>query len=106
MPRRPTVIERFVMLKFKDADANAASRQEVLERAKDMLPRVPGVTGVRVGVPGDADAERSWDVALVVQFDKIEDVAPYIVDPLHRQFVDEVLVPRVECRKVWNFEVS
>ena len=106
MPRRPTVIERFVMLKFNDDAATPAGRKEVLERARDMLPRVPGVTGVRGGVPGDAAAEQSWDVALVVQFNAIEDVGPYIVHPVHQQFVQEVLSPRVACRKVWNFEVE
>jgi hypothetical protein len=95
------VIQRLVLLKLKDS----GTKEEVAAAALRDLPRVPGVRAVRVGRPADADAA-VWDLLLAVSFDRIEDVAVYQVDPLHRAFVEQVLTPRVEVRKAWNFAME
>jgi hypothetical protein len=99
------MVERYVFLKLRDDQATPTGRAEVRDEALRVLPSRPGVRGARVGLPADAAAEAAWDVVLVVSFDRVEDVAAYVDDPVHRAFVDGFLATRVVVRKVWNFDV-
>ena len=88
------MIERVVLLKLGDVSRRAA----LAEEARRVLPAVPGVRSVTVGVPADADAE-VWDLYFVLRFDRPEDVAAWTADPLHLGFAD----PEVKVRKAWSF---
>lgn len=98
------MIERFVMLKLTAEHANPEGRVAVAQSAREVLPGVPGIRSVKTGLPADEKTTGSWDVALLVRFERIEDVAPYIAHPVHRAWVDDYLKPRLECIKTWNFE--
>ncbi len=98
------MIERHHYLKLKSEYAHATARDEIVRRALEVLPAVPGVVAVSAGTPADVDAERSWDVFITVRFDALAHVDSYRADPHHRRFVDEFLSPRVEVKKAWNFE--
>lgn len=98
------MIERIVLFKLKDAHANDAARREVAAHSRDALEKVPGVRGVSVGVPADEASAKSWDLSIVVRFDAMDDVAPYLAHPDHRRYVDEYMRPRMEVVKAWNFE--
>lgn len=106
MLREDAVIERHHYLKLRSDLAHPEARAEVVRRALETLPGLPGVIGVAAGVPADAEAERSWDVIITVRFSDLSEIATYRADPVHRRFVDEFLGPRVEVKKAWNFEVS
>lgn len=92
------MIERFVFAKLTDPTL----REAITEAALEILPTVPGVRGVRAGLPADAGAE-VWDLVLVIRFDRIEDVAIYADHPIHVGFVQRHLAPNVEVKKAWNF---
>lgn len=92
------MLERVVMLKLKDPSQRDALAAE-LRRA---LPGLPGVRGLRIGTPADADAA-VWDLMFMVRFDDLAAVSAYIPHPDHVRFVQEVLLPAVEVRKAWNF---
>ena len=62
------------------------------------------VIGVEVGVPADPAAE-VWDVSLAVRFERLDDVEPYRVDPIHRAYVDDYLASKAKVVKAWNFAV-
>ena len=100
------MIERVVLVKLSDEHAHPAGREAIAAEARRVFPTLPGVVGFHAGVPADAAAESSWDLSLVVRFERIEDVAVYLPDPGHRAFVDTWLNPRSECKKAWNFEIS
>lgn len=95
------MVERFVFVKLKDRER----REAIAAVALDVLPTVPVVRGVHVGTPADEGAE-VWDLVLVVQFDRIEDVALYADHPIHVAFVEEHLAPNAEVKKAWNFSVQ
>ncbi len=97
---------RFVMLKLTDEYATDAGRAEVVRHSLEVLPSIPGVTGAQAGGPSDPASARSWDISLVIEFDRVEDIDPYIVHPIHRTYVDGFLAPRVECKKAWNFDLE
>lgn len=99
------MIQRIVIFKLKDEYANDHARAAFAERTREDLGALRQVRGVTVGVPADEASEASWDIAITVQFDSMEDLKAYVVDPDHRRYVDEYANPKVEVRKAWNFEI-
>ena len=97
------MVERIVLFKLKDQYCNTASRTEFAERTRADLGALDDVRAVTVGIPADEASEASWDISIVLQFDSMEDVERYIVDPAHRAYVDNYATPRLEVRKAWNF---
>jgi hypothetical protein len=97
------MIERIVLYKLKDEYCNDAARAEIAERTRTDLGVLQNVRAVTVGVPADDASEASWDISIVVQFDSMDDVRKYMVDPAHRAYIDTYATPRIEVRKAWNF---
>jgi hypothetical protein len=97
-------IERYVLLKLHPEHATPEGREAVVAETRRALPQVTGVRAVWVGVPADDASAKSWDVAIRVTLDDIAAVPAYYDDPVHRAYVDAFLAPRVEFKKVWNFE--
>jgi len=100
------MIERIVLFKLKDEYCNDSARAEIAERTRRDIGALPMVRAVSVGVPADADSEKSWDISLIVRFDTLDDVEAYAVDPDHRAYVDDFMRARIEVIKAWNFEVG
>lgn len=100
------MVIRTVYVKMHDDVANPAGREALVSSAREVLPTVPGVVGVHAGVPAEESTAGAWDVALHIQFERIEDVDPYMVDPGHVAWVRDVLAPRTAFRKAWNFDVG
>ena len=99
------MIQRIVLFKLKNEYSNDAARAEFVERTRKDLGALSQVRSVTVGAPADEASEASWDIAITVCFDSMEDVKAYIPDPAHRAYVDGYAMPRIEVRKAWNFAV-
>jgi hypothetical protein len=99
------MIERYHFLKLKPEFATPDGRSEVAARCRAVLPGLPGVQAVVVGIPADDESAAGWDLSIMVRFAVLADVARYRADPDHRRFVDSFLAPRVEFKKAWNFTV-
>ena len=100
------MFERFVFVKLKEEWANETGRAELIEQTRRVLPAVPGVLSVRAGVAADAHAAKGWDLCLVLRFDSLDDIESYRVHPEHQAYLEEVLGPKVEAKRVWNFETQ
>ena len=100
------MIERVVLVKLKADYTDPERRREVALHSHEALAAVPGVREVAVGTPADPRAAESWDLAIRVRLDSLEDVATYAADPGHRAYVDNYLKPRMEVIKAWNGEIS
>jgi hypothetical protein len=98
------MIERHVLIKLKAEFANDAARREIADATLAAIRAIPQVRAVSVGVPADAHASSAWDISLVVDFDSLADVQPYMDDAGHQRFTVEYLRPKVEVVKHWNFE--
>ena len=99
------MIQRIVIFKLKDEYCNDVARAEFAERTRSDLGALSQVRRVEVGVPADEASEASWDIAITLLFDSMDDVKAYIVDPDHRTYVDDFASPKIEVRKAWNFEI-
>ena len=103
-------IDRIVLLSLDAPYANPAGRAEVAAEARRVLPKVPGVVDVRIGVADDpqpgAEKANSWDVSMLIRIESADALPAYQADAPHRAFVDEFLRARVEFRKAWNFTAT
>lgn len=99
------MVERHHYFRLKPAHATQEARAETAGQILEALTPLPGVLGVTVGLPADEHAEAGWDLTVTVRFASLEDVEAYRADPAHRRFVDEVLAPRIDVKKIWNFTI-
>ena len=100
------MIERVVLFKLKDDWATDDGRTAVAQHSRAVLAGLPGVTSVTVGIPADDASRASWDISLVVRFASMDDVPGYAVHPEPRDYVDNYMMPKVEVRRAWNFDVG
>lgn len=102
-------IDRIVLLTLNDDLADVAGRAAVAAEARRVLPDVPGVVDVRVGVADDPPPGakgNSWDVSMLIRIESAAALPAYQADKAHRVFVDEFLAARVAFRKAWNFTAT
>ncbi len=105
----PAAIDRIVLLTLHPPLANAEGRAAVAAEARRVLPKVPGVVDVRIGVADDPPPDKpgpSWDVSLLIRIESADALPAYQADKAHRVFVDAFLAERVEFRKAWNFTAT
>lgn len=60
---------------------------EWLEQVRALPGRIPQLRSLSAG-PDVLHADRSWDAALVAEFDRLEDVATYTDHPAHRPLIE------------------
>ena len=99
------MIERHVYFKLKDAFCTEEHRVNVAAATRCALAALPRVSACTIGLPADAASLASWDIAVRVCFESIDDVEAYRVHADHRAFVADYLGERVEVVKAWNFLV-
>lgn len=97
------MITRIVLFKLTPAFATDEGRAETASLTRDALAALPMVQQVEVLGPADDATATSWDLAVRVDFDRVEDVATYRDHPDHRTLVDQTLAPRLAFVKAWNF---
>jgi len=98
------MIERYVFVKLKPEHSSDKTRVEIRARSQQ-LAKLPGVRGVVIGTPADADAARAWDLSLIVRFDALADVDRYLEHPGHEAYYEGYLEPMIQVIKAWNFGV-
>jgi hypothetical protein len=99
------VIKRIVMLKLEKALSTAEGRAEVTSTSLSILRGIPGVVHVSVGSAADHASESAWDVCLVLDFESLDELEPFRVNPEHRAYVDDYLRPKLKALAAWNFEI-
>lgn len=99
------MIERHHYFRLKEPHTTAEGRADTARRCTAALSNLPGVRGMTVGLPADDHAEAAWDLTIIMQFDSLEAIEAYRAHPDHRKFVDEVLGPRIDVKKIWNFTI-
>ena len=98
------MIDRIVLFKLKDELTTDDARREVAGEVKRVIASLPGVKDVRVGLPADEDAGRSWDVSLIVRFASHASYEAYRDHDDHAALIESYLGPRLVIVKAWNFE--
>lgn len=99
----PVGVVRVVLVRFREANRTRADREAAALAAQAVFPRIPGVVSFRSGLPADEEAAQEWDLLLEVGFAAVEDVPAYREHPLHLDYVETHLRPRMEQLKARNF---
>jgi hypothetical protein len=95
------MIERIALYRLNgDVDRRAFATQ-----LRIALASLPAVSGLSVGLPADAAAEKSWDVSLVIRFASAEDEARATSSEVFQRCQAELLGPSVDVAKGWSFQL-
>lgn len=74
------MIKHIVMWKFKDGEEE--NMMKFRERLLALKGQIPEIRAMEVGINVNP-SERSFDAVLVSEFDSLEDLRSYSVNPLH-----------------------
>lgn len=97
------MIRHVVMFKFKPEFPQEA-REEWARQARQLPDGIKEIKAFSLGFDV-LEADRSWDAAIVADFDTIEDVKTYAVHPVHLP-VAALSVPNCEQMVSVDFEIS
>jgi hypothetical protein len=78
-----------------------------ITRATRALARIPGVTSVKVGAAVESEraiVDDSFDVGVIFTFSCRQEMDAYLVHPMHRQAVRDVIEPLV--RKIIVYDIQ
>jgi hypothetical protein len=103
MQRGSSLIRHVVMLKFKP-DFGQESREHWAEQARKMPQKITEIRSFSLGFDV-VGSERSWDAAIVADFDTIEDMQKYATHPVHLP-VAAISVPNCEQMVSVDFELD
>jgi len=96
------MIDRMVFVRLKKELRTNAKRAEIAAYSEQTLRTVPQVHAITVGTALDDKTQQDWDILLAIRLEA-EDLEPFRRDPIHRQYVDSYLRPKVDEIKGWNF---
>ena len=99
------MIQRIVLVKFKDDYANEASRTAAVEHTRQLFSGLPHVREFSVGTPSDEASSAAWDLCIQARFDDMDSIAAYGVQADHADYVQNYLNPRAAVKKAWNFQI-
>jgi hypothetical protein len=91
-----------VLIRLKNG-LGEAEGGELLEKARKLLERIPGVHNLRLGRGLGKKAEVAYPYALVMEFEDEEALQGYQVHPDHQRFVREVVDPIQDDKKVFDY---
>jgi len=96
-------IEHIVFVWLKQPGNSFA--QDTIIKASQALKAIPGVIALRTGkaVPSQRRiVDSSFDVALIITLIDQAALDAYLVHPLHRRVVDEIMLPLVNRIRVYD----
>jgi hypothetical protein len=98
-----TTTERIVLLKLKPEHTHNAGREAVAELFRGALGGDADVGGVHVGLPADAEAERSWDLLVRLDLASLEALERLSARESYRTLFEERLPEHAVVVKAWTF---
>lgn len=96
------MLSHIVLIRLKDT-VSERQTEEFLETARAMLGSIPAVRKLRVGRGLGVKAETDHPLALLMEFEDEKALESYQVHPSHRRFVEEVVGPIQDEKKVYDY---
>jgi Stress responsive A/B Barrel Domain len=91
-----------VLIRLRE-DAEEGAAKALLERARELLEPIPGVSNLRLGKGLGKKDEKSYPYALVMEFEDEKALEGYQVHPDHEKFVREVVGPIQDRKQVFDY---
>lgn len=99
-------LARIVLVKLKPELANADGRASLAEAVRAALTGDHDLLALHVELPADADAERSWDLALRLEFRSQDAFERLGARERYRGLFERELPARAVVVKAWSFTPS
>ena len=96
------MIRHVVMIRWKP-EFEQAARQDWLDRVLALPGKISAIRSLSAGTDVLA-ANRSWDVALVADFDSVQDIAGYTAHPDHQPLI-AISTPNAESVASVDFAI-
>lgn len=103
-PYAPCVFQRIVLLKLTTAWSTPEGRDRLAGALAHEPLRRHGVLSLDAGLPADAAAVKSWDLAVTMRFDALEGAQAFDVLELVARTTGEPHEAVVALHKTWTFE--
>ncbi|TAN26908.1 MAG: Dabb family protein [Actinomycetota bacterium] len=81
------------------------SISEAIENAKHLLPGIPGVRSFTIGRDLGLQPGKSGEMAVVADFDSVDDLKTYLDDKVHQDYIKDNLASIVDTRISVQFEI-
>ena len=97
-------VNHVVLCWLKDS-GNKEQRQKLIRESLE-FESIPGVLEVRAGEVVKSDrpiVDSSYDVAIFLSYESVDDLKAYLIHPDHKKAVKEVLRPLVKKVLVYDF---
>jgi hypothetical protein len=94
---------RIVLVKLQPEQADGAGRAALAAAVRAALAGDPDLLALRVELPADADAERSWDLAVRLELASAEAFERLAAREHYRGLFARELPARAVVVKAWSF---
>lgn len=91
-----------VLIRLRE-DVGEDGGDRLLERARELLDSIPGVSNLRLGKGLGAKDEKTYPFSLVMEFEDEKALEAYQVHPQHQTFVRDVVGPMQDDKKVYDY---
>jgi len=100
------MIKHIVMFKLKDADGKTEfeNAAEAKERFNEVIEKVPSLKSGKVVINAKGAEASNYTIALICDFDKIDDLNAYQVHPVHKAFGSFIAGIKIE-RACIDYEI-
>jgi hypothetical protein len=94
------MIERIILFKLNDP----TTREECAALTAAALDKIDAIEELSVGLPADANAEKSWDLSLVIGVANLALLNTVLESAAFTAYLDGVMKDRCAVIKAWSFE--
>ena len=99
-------LARIVLIKLKPEFAGPEGRSALAGNVRSVLAGEPGLTSLSVELPADAEAERSWDLALRLELASAEAYERLCARERYKALFEHVIPERSVVVKAWSFTAA
>lgn len=94
------MVERIMLFKLNDP----STRQAIAALMVSTFAKLADIEELSVGVPADADAEKSWDLSVVFGVPNLALLDALLASNTFTTFFEKTMAGRYAVMKAWSFE--
>lgn len=94
------MVERIMLFKLNDP----STREAIAAMTVSTLAKLHDIEELSVGVPADANAEKSWDLSIVIGVPNLPLLDALLASNTFTNFIEKTMNGRYAVMKAWSFE--
>jgi hypothetical protein len=94
------MVERIMLIKLNDP----STRQAIAAMMVSTFAKLTDIEELSVGIPADADAQKSWDLSVVIGVPNLALLEQLLASNTFTTFFEKTMSGRFTITKAWSFE--